>query len=267
MTALGVALAVVAACSLVLSVRSTSHVSRRLELIAPIAKPARGRWRPIADLDLRQAGLAVGADQVLALKIACGLGAALVSAILTLIVPIGPGLVLVAAYAGFVTPSMILARRAARRRAEAERATGVLVERLEALVWAGRPPETALALLVAHPTGSALLDATLRRASDAYALGAPLFRTLEAHAREDGLATCAAVAEDLGRARDLGAGSLGVIRERRATLRARERARSIEAASQVEGKLMLVLVLCYLPALLVLVVIPLFIGLMEGLFS
>jgi len=35
----------------------------------------------------------------------------------------------------------------------------------------------------------------------------------------------------------------------------------------VEGRLMLVLVLCYLPALFLLVVIPLFIGLLDGLFG
>jgi len=56
-----------------------------------------------------------------------------------------------------------------------------------------------------------------------------------------------------------------VIRERRVALRTVERSRRLEAASQVEGRLMLVLVLCYLPALMALVVIPLFIGLLEGL--
>jgi len=34
----------------------------------------------------------------------------------------------------------------------------------------------------------------------------------------------------------------------------------------VEGQLTLVLVLCYLPALMLLVVIPLFLGLIEGMF-
>ena len=49
-------------------------------------------------------------------------------------------------------------------------------------------------------------------------------------------------------------------------LRASERAKSLDAAGRVEGRLMLVLVLCYLPALMLLVVIPLFLGLLDGLF-
>src|SRR5207248_1937607 len=69
------------------------------------------------------------------------------------------------------------------------------------------------------------------------------------------------------RARDLGRGALVVLRDHRDRLRASERARSLDAAGRVEGRLMLVLVLCYLPALMLLVVIPLFLGLLDGLFA
>ena len=262
----GAALASLAALCAVLSLRRASRIGRRLEIIAPAARP-KARWRSVADLDLRHSGLDLGMDRVGALRVGSTLGAALASAVLSLIIPIGPLAIGAAAYAGFIAPSLWIGSRAAARRREAERAVGVLVERLHALVAAGRPPETALALLMSRPTGSILLDATLRRAAQAYALGAPIFRTLAAHARDDGLGLCAQVADELDRARDLGRGSLGVIRERRDAMRAAERARRIEAASGVEGKLMLVLVLCYLPALVVLVVVPLFIGLLEGLFS
>lgn len=223
------------------------------------------RWRAVPETQLRHAGLAIDPDRFLGLKIASALGAALAASTASLLVPIGPAVAVLAAYAGFVAPSVIVDHRAATRRAAAEREVAVLVERLEALVAAGRPPETALALLVRRPTGAALLDGTLGRTAEAYALGAPLFRTLAAHARADGLATCVAVAEELERARDLGTASIGVIRDRRASGRAAQRARSLEAAAQVEGKLMLTLVLCYLPALVLLVVIPLFLGLLEGL--
>lgn len=263
MIVLGATLAAVATTALALALRPHSSVGRRLDRVAPAV--GRPRWSGIPSADLRDAGVSIRPDAVLALKLALGLGAALAAATASLLLPIGPALVALAAYAGFVLPSFVIAQAADRRRREAGRAATVLVERVEALVAAGRPPETALALLMTRPTGSPLLDATLRRASDAYALGAPLFRTLEAHAREGSLTTIATFAEDLERARDLGTGSLPVIRERRASLRAAERAASLEAASQVEGKLMLILVLCYLPALIVLVVIPLFIGLLAGL--
>ena len=74
------------------------------------------------------------------------------------------------------------------------------------------------------------------------------------------------IASDLEHARDLGRGALVVLRDHRDRLRASERARSLDAAGRVEGRLVLVLVLCYLPALMLLVVIPLFLGLLDGLF-
>lgn len=265
MSGLGAALAAVAVASLILGLRRASRVGRRLDLVAPATGDRTTRWRAVPEIQLRHAGLAIDPDRFLGVKIAMAFGAALAASMAALVVPIGPAVAAFAGYAGFVAPSLIVDHRAATRRAAAEREVSVLVERLEALVAAGRPPETALALLVRRPTGAALLDRVLRQTDESYSLGAPLFRTLAAHASAEGLGTCAAVAEDLDRARDLGTGSIGVIRERRTSLRAAERARSLEAAAQVEGKLMLILVLCYLPALVLLVVIPLFIGLLEGL--
>ena len=56
------------------------------------------------------------------------------------------------------------------------------------------------------------------------------------------------------------------MRDERDQLRGCERARSLDAAGRVEGRLTLVVVLCYLPALMLLVVIPLFLGLLNGLY-
>jgi tight adherence protein C len=171
------------------------------------------------------------------------------------------------AYAGFVAPSIAIERRARSRRRDAERALGPLLERVEALVSAGRPIETAIVALARIPTSSAVLDDALHRAADGYALGAPLFAGLAAAARAEGVGGLAALANALERSRGLGRGSLAVIRDARDAARASERAASIEAASKVEGKLMLTLVLCYLPALMLLVVVPLFLTLMAGLFG
>lgn len=265
MIGLGAALAAVAVAALMVAIRPVSGVARRLDRVAPHARGGGVlRWRAVPDMQLRHAGLHLDPDRLFGLKIACALCGALAAALVGLLAPTGALVVVAAAYAGFIAPTAMVERRAGERRAAAEREVAVLVERLEALVAAGRPPETALALLARRPTGAVILDDVLRRTAQAYALGAPLFRTLAAHARAEGLAACAAVADDLERARDLGAGSMPVIHERRASLRGAQRARSLEAAAQVEGKLMLILVLCYLPALVLLVVVPLFVGLLEG---
>lgn len=261
--ALGAALAVIAALA---AVRRDSVIGRRLALLLPSSRRP-PRWRPVTDRDLQQSRLvrtqtALGISKLLTLAggAAAGIvvGAALGSAFLGC---------LALGYAGFVMPSLIVERRAAACRREADAALGALIERLEALTAAGRPVETALSGIAAVPSGSPLLDAVTRRAARAYALGAPLFRSLSAGADDAGLEGLKSLATELERARDLGRGSVIVVREARDRARARERTRSLEAAAKVEGRLMLTLVLCYLPALMLLVVIPLFLTLLDGLFG
>ena len=265
MSLFGAILAGLAASAICLAVRSPSSVARRLDLVAPRRARRSVPWQAISERDLRHAGLGISPDRFLVAKVCTCFAGIVFVASAALFVPIGPLFLVAAGYGGWMVPSIVVARRAGRRRREADRAAIVLVERLDALVSAGRPPETALARILSSPTGAPLLDETLRLVHHAYLLGAPLFRTLAYHARSEGLETCAALSDDLERVRELGAASAAILRERRSSLRAAERARSLEAASQVEGKLMLVLALCYLPALMLLVVIPLFISLLDGL--
>jgi pilus assembly protein TadC len=241
-------------------------VQRRLALLVPGARP-RVRWTPVRDRDLRHAGLArTQTDVALAKTIGLGIGTVIGLAAGSLI---GSAVVfgLACGFGGFVAPSLVIDRRAAAARREAERAFGLFVERLEALTTAGRPVDSALAALARLPTGARVLDGTLRRTAGAYALGAPLLRTLAAEARDDALVGLGALAASLERARDRGHGSLAIVRDARDSARAAERADALAAAAAVEGKLMLTLVLCYLPALMLLVVVPLFLTLLDGLFG
>jgi Flp pilus assembly protein TadB len=216
--------------------------------------------------ELPRSGLRWSEIDLLRAKLVFALVAAAVVAVVGLVIPIGPAFVVAAAYGGFVTPTVYVERAAARCRGEAERALVALVEWTEALVASGRPVETALVAVAEHGVGSVLIDAAIAAASRSYALGAPLFRALAHEASSAGLTALAHVALELERTRDLGRGALTVLRDERERLRASERARSLDAAGHVEGRLMLVLVLCYLPALMLLVVIPLFLGLLNGLF-
>jgi Flp pilus assembly protein TadB len=215
---------------------------------------------------LAQSGLAWTEDDLIRAKIVAALVGAVVAAVVSLIAPIGPLLVAAAGYVGFITPTLRVDRAAARRRSDAEHALVTFVEWVEALVASGRPVETAFVAIGERGLGAALVDGVVARATRSYALGAPLFAALAREASAGGLPDLAGLAGDLERARDFGRGALVVVRDHRDRLRASERARSLDAAGRVEGRLMLVLVLCYLPALMLLVVIPLFLGLLDGLF-
>ncbi|MGH2472359.1 MAG: hypothetical protein ACRDG6_08155 [Candidatus Limnocylindria bacterium] len=215
---------------------------------------------------LAQSGLGWSDSELVRAKIVAGLvGAALVAAI-GLFVPTGPLVVVAAAYAGFILPTLRVDRAAAQRRSEAAHGLVTLVEWAEALVASGRPVETAFVAIAETGIGAGLTDEAIAAAARSYTLGAPLFPALAHEAAAVGLPALATIASDLERSRDLGRGALVVLRDHRDRLRASERAGSLDAAGRIEGRLTLVLVLCYLPALMLLVVIPLFLGLLDGLF-
>jgi len=216
--------------------------------------------------DLAQSGLGWSETDLVRAKFVAALTCAALAAALSLIVPIGPLVVAAASYVGFIAPTLRVDRAAADRRSEAERALVTLVEWAEALVASGRPVEGAFVAIAERGVGGRLIDDAVSAAARSYALGAPLFPALAREAAALGLPTLAGIANDLERARDLGRGALVVLRDHRDRLRGSERARNLDAAGRVEGRLMLVLVLCYLPALMLLVVIPLFLGLLDGLF-
>jgi Flp pilus assembly protein TadB len=264
---LGAVLVAITLAAAVLASRPRSAVGKRLARLAPRAQlPDRVRSFLITP-DLMQSGLGWTEAELVRAKIVLALIGVAVSAVVGLFLPIGPLVVAGAGYAGFIAPTLRVDRAAAARRAEADRALVALVEWAEALVASGRPIETAFVAIAERGMGGGLMDSAIAAAARSYALGAPLFGALAREAAGFGLVALATIASDLERARDLGRGALVVLRDHRDRLRASERARSLDAAGRVEGRLMLVLVLCYLPALMLLVVIPLFLGLLDGLFA
>jgi pilus assembly protein TadC len=266
MSQIGALCAAIAVCAAIVTLRRQSDIERRLALLLPVMRP-RARWRPVTDRDLDQSTIRCTQADVAAAKILGMLAGAAIGGLVGNVIGLGGAAAIVSGYGGFVLPSLVVERRATARRRGADRPIASLFERIEALSGTGRPVETALLAVARTATGSPLLDVTLRAAADSYALGASLFRSLATHAAAQGLDQLATFATDLERSRDLGQGSIAVVREARDAARSRRRTRSLEAAAKVEGKLMLTLVLCYLPALLLLVVIPLFLTLLDGLFG
>ncbi len=254
MTLIGALAAGVAALLAILALRGASAVERRLRAVGATGRAPRIVGR-------------LSTDPLIASKVAGALTGALVGCVLSAIWSLGALPVIVPAYVGSVLPSLVVERRAARRRSEAEHAVVTLVEWLHALVASGRPLETALARVAMRTSGSALLDAALDHARRDYTLGVPMHTALARHGRAFGVAGLEDLASRIERARDLGRGALPLLQDLRDELRAHERERGLAAASHVEGKLTLVLTLCYLPALALLVIIPLFLTLLAGLFG
>jgi Flp pilus assembly protein TadB len=117
----------------------------------------------IAPATLRASGFPIAIEQLVAAKIALALVGALLAAVAALLVPIGPLVVAAAAYGGFILPTVVVERRAALRRIEAESATASFVEWTHALVLSGRPVDSAMITLARRGTGTPLVDEVLAR--------------------------------------------------------------------------------------------------------
>jgi Flp pilus assembly protein TadB len=216
---------------------------------------------------LRASGFAIHGEQLVAMKIVLALAGALLAAAAGSLVQVGPMVVFAAAYGGFILPTIVVERKAAVRRREADGSIASFVEWTHALVSSGRPVDSAVVALARRGTGTPIVDGVLARAADGYTLGAPLHASLIRESREADLPALTRMAERLERSRELGQGSVSVLEDLTEELRTASRERLLRSASQVEGKMTLILTLCYLPALALLVVIPLFVTLLAGLFG
>ena len=267
MSVTGAALAAVAVSALVLAARAPSRVERLLQARGAARRPSLAAVAGVSERTLAAAGMERSGDALAITRLAVCACASLAGCGLALVLGAGPLPIVLCAYGGYVLPPIVVERRAAAARSEGDRATVVVVERLHALVSAGRPIETAVIALAERRSGSALVDRALERTRREHLLGAPLHHALARHARDAGIDGLVALAERLEGARALGRGSATILADVRDDLREAERRRRLADASAVEGKLTLVLTLCYVPALALLVVIPLFLTLLSALSS
>lgn len=226
------------------------------------------RWvRVLGGTGPRVCGARRDGDELLVARVVAALAGALLGSAIGVVVSIGALPVAALAYAGWVGPAVIVDRRAARRRRAAERGLVTLVEWTHALASSGRPPEAAIADVTASGRVDDALRPSLDRVRRDYVLGVPMHMALVREASASGIRGLAELASRLEQARDLGRAGLPLLQELRDDLRARERARALAAAGAVEGKLTAVMTLCYLPALALLVIVPLFVTLLAGLFG
>jgi pilus assembly protein TadC len=232
--------------------RGPSSVERRLRAVLPTRTSETPR---------------AGQDQIALARVACAAAAALAGMALAVALGIGIFPVPALAYIGAVAPSIVIDRRRVRDRRDVERGMITLTEWLHALVASGRPIEAAIVSVAERGTGSVPLNALLDGVRRDYTLGVPLADAIARAAVESHSRGLADLAARLERTRDLGRGALPMLQDLRDEVRAAERSQALQAASHVEGKLTLVLTLCYLPALALLVIIPLFVTLMAGLFG
>jgi tight adherence protein C len=261
-----------------LSTLSTAEITRRqarerplwerllrpwLDSVGPRVRP---QWSGMSETDLRQAGLDprdITLADVMALKLlGAVMGAAAVMAA-GLLVPGALILLPGAAFAGFIAPSVVVARRRSARRARVLRELPDLVALMRAFVTTGVPLEQALHLIslqLGEETSGHLLAAEVRTALSDYGLGTSIDTALDALGERTAVTEVGILVAALSQGKRQGAGMERILRDQETLIRMQQRNRVVAEASRVGNRLVGVLVLVYLPEFILLIMVPLFYG-------
>jgi len=199
------------------------------------------------------AGIAIGAGEVMAVK----LGAAPIAALAALtLLPVAPGrlglaLIAGAPLGGFFAPDLWLQRRARIRASVIESEQADVLDLLRVAVGAGLGPWRALAEVGRRHPGvlAAELGAAARRA----ALGVPAETALARLERRCPAAGTHALTDALRRADRLGAPPGRALAALAEEARARQARRAVERAARAAPKIQLIVALLLVPSALLLV--------------
>lgn len=255
-----------------------SHRGPYARLLRPLLLLLADRFRlqplSIAPEDLIRAGVdpeQVSPLEITAMKIFLAGAAGAVSVSLAVAIPAALLLAPAAAWLGFVAPNLYLqARRRARRR-QLERELPDFVGLLKAFVNAHVPLEQALNLISAQLASNTadrhLLAHELRQALGRYGLGLTIEESLEAMADRIDVDDLTQIVSAVTQGKRLGTGMDQLLRDQELLVRMNQRNRATAEASRVSTKLMGVLVGVYLPQFVILIMIPLFWGIIQRAFG
>lgn len=223
--------------------------------------------------DLRDAGFEnawVTPRTVVGIKLVAG---ASIGGALAFLIPWIPAMVVgapIGGLLGFVLPTLVIdARKKSRRHQILAEVPDVIAE-LRGLIGTGMGVERALHVLVEDDesdVGSTALVREIRRTMATYGLGVPLTVALQEAADRLGSPEFEAFVLALKQARRLGGELDAVLDQHEVGLRAqRQHAIDAEVASQ-EAKAQLVIAVCFLPAFMLLIFVPMLLSIAEGLFG
>lgn len=189
------------------------------------------------------------------------MGAALVPAV-------GPpaiGLAAVLAVLGCLAPRLLDERGRARDRASALGQIQLAMALLRAQIAMGLSLESALRTLAYSPLIGGTLANRLRSVLAAYGLGRSVEPALARLGRELGSVEVEILARSITQARRLGAGLEETLARSEFEFVAAQERRVAAAGERAQLRSQLLIVGCFLPAFMAMVLVPIFLGMLQGL--
>ena len=194
-------------------------------------------------------------------------GIALGVALVPLIGPPAFGLVGVLAVMGWLLPRLREERDRARDRASALGQVQLAMALLRSQIAMGLGLEAALRLLAYSPLIGGALTKRLRSVLAAYGLGLSVELALAQLGRELGSVEIEILARSISQARRLGVGLEETLARSEFEFVAAHERRIAAAAERAQLRSQLLIVGCFLPAFMAMVLVPLFLGMLQGLGS
>lgn len=195
------------------------------------------------------------------------LAGAAMAGVLAVVVSGSFALIPLLGWAGYIAPGRILAARRQRRQAALHRELPELVSTIRAFTTAGMSLERALHVLSAHMQGDSGLRQEIRLALGRYGLGLSIEQALQEIGPRTGLDDVTTFVAALVQSKRIGSGLEATLRDQELMVRMNQRNRATAQAAAVSTKLLAVLGGIYLPEFVILIMIPLFWGIMQRAFG
>jgi tight adherence protein C len=170
-------------------------------------------------------------------------------------------------WAGYIAPARYLAQRRRRRQAAIHRELPQLVSMIRAFTVAGMPLERALHVLSANTQPGSVLRQEIRLALGRYGLGSSIEQALLEIGPRTGIDDVATLVGALAQCKRVGGGLEPTLRDQELMARMNQQNRSTAQAASVSTKLLAVLGGIYLPEFVILIMVPLFWGIMQRAFG
>ena len=219
---------------------------------------------------LIQAGLdpeRVDGREFRVIRLMAALTGAAAGGLLALVVSSSLALIPLLSWAGYIAPLRAIAVRRRRRQAVVERDLTQLISMIRAFMAAGMPLERTLHIISANTRPDSILKQELRRALGRYGLGLSIEEALQEIGPRTGVDDLTGFIAALAQAKRAGSGLEGTLRDQELMVRMNQRNRATAHASAVSTKLLAVLGAIYLPEFVILIIVPLFWGIMQRAFG
>jgi tight adherence protein C len=170
-------------------------------------------------------------------------------------------------WAGYIAPARYLAQRRRRRQDAIHRELPQLVSMVRAFTVAGMPLERTLHVLSANTQPDSVLRQEIRLALGRYGLGSSIEQALLEIGPRTGIDDVATFVGAVAQCKRIGGGLEPTLRDQELTARMNQQNRSTAQAASVSTKLLAVLGGIYLPEFVILIMVPLFWGIMQRAFG